>query len=437
MTSRRRRSRTSLLFATVVALSLVAAACGDDPDAAPEPVETTAPPTTPPTSPPADDLSAERLAAIEAWTTRPFDEILADGFDAASCAGAAGPDIGRPPTVRGLGWAFLPLPLDVMSLESPAGETRPAVVLVGDEIHPNPIDGYVPTHAWISRADAAMLTTLTDATATTAAEVVLGIGPTDEGRAGRAAERMADASFAWILTDDAVIPFSGECGAIAVFTDEVGDPLAELAHLRTDAHRRAELAGLTDDALDFSDCQNREIGISTRPGFGGAAVGLAFGPWPADAATFTDIELDGWTVLPPAGEDAPAFAVRIDGGFPEGKGLDPDGWLFTFAVDADRAVVQTLYHADDVLGLRVWTTVPTVEDGACFDARQVIAFREFIDGTVPDRNAWDLTPALPGDEATVVETLRMLITDEMVRAAFHEWTPCTSKLCELNDEVVR
>ena len=435
MTSRRRRPRATLLPAVVVALALIAAACGDDPEAAPEPVETTAPPTTSTTQPPTDVLSAERLAAIEAWTTRPLDEILADGFDVESCASAAGPDTGRPSTVLGLGWAFLPLPLDVVSLEAPDGELRPAIVLSGDEIHPNPIDGYVPTHAWITRADAAMLTNLTDATAT--ADVVLGIGPTDQGRAGRAAERMADASFAWILTDDAVIPFSGECGAIAMFTEEVGEPLAELERLRTDARRRAELAGLTDDALDFADCQNPEIGISARPGFGGAAVGLAFGPWPADAATFTDIALDGWTVLPPAGEDAPAFAVRADGGFPEGKGLDPDGWLFTFAIDDDRAVVQTLFHADEVLGLRVWSTVPAVEDGACFDARQVIAFREFIDGTVPDRNAWDLTPALPGDEATVVETLRRLIDDETVRAAFHEWTPCTSKLCELNDEVVR
>ena len=234
-----------------------------------------------------------------------------------------------------------------------------------------------------------------------------------------------------------MIPFSGQCAWIAAFADEVGDPLTELATIRTDPYRRAELAGLTGDEVDFAACQNLEIGLAKRVGFGGEEVGLAFGPWPDDAATFTDIELDGWTVRPPAGEETPVLAERGDDGFPDGTGLDPHGWLFTFVVENGRALVQTLYHADPILGLRIWASEPSLESGTCFEARQVIAFREFLDDAVPDRPAWDLSPALPGGEELVSETIRWLMTDDRVRARFGEWTPCTYKLCELNDEVER
>ena len=437
MTTRSTRPVRKHFVAAAAALAILVGSCSDGDDTAsppfldeidPPPVDERDGSTAEP-----DHGEAEKDARIAAWAGRPLPDILAAGFATEPCG-----EESATATVLGDGWAFLPLPLEVVDLPGLDDDTRPAVVLEGDEVFPAANAGDAPTHAWIDDDDVPMLANLTDiAAAESGAEVVLSIGSTDQGRAGEGSERPAFASAAWILTADSFIPFSGECDDTTAFVADVGDPQIELPLLRTDPRRRAELAGLTADELLFTECRNAEPGLTRRVGFGGEEVGFAFGPWPSDADTFADIGVDGWTVVPPGGEAAPSFLERGDEGFPRGAGLDPNGWLLTFTVTEDRAEVDTIFHADPVLGLRVWHDSDAIDPAPCFEARQVLAFREFLDGRVPDRPAWDLSPARPGDEPIVMETLRLLMTNTEVQAKFHEWTPCTDKLCEADGVVDR
>jgi len=422
-------------------LALLATACSGGSNADPAP-STTAPPEIAAPDETADLEAAraaeERAATIAAWADRPVGEIFVDGFDATPCVRGQGTADGEPRTVTNLGWAFLPLPLDLVDLERSNGETGRAVTLSGDEIFPGARFGYVPTHSWIHSDDLPMAERLAaEATTDGVAEIVLGFGPTDQGRAGDEPERLAFASFGWILRDGQVIPFSGECDWITTFTAEVGDPLTELELLRADPFRRAEIAGLSVDRVDFADCTNNELDLLVRHGFGGEAAGMAFGPWPPDADTFTDIVLDGWTVIPPVGDAAPTYAVHGDEGFPSDAGLDPNGWFMTFTVVDDRAEVDTIFHVDELLGLRVWGQVEQFDAIPCHQERQILAFQEWLEGEGSDRAAWDIPPALPGDEATVVETIRLLMTDAETRDKFHEWIPCNYRLCEYDGTVDR
>jgi hypothetical protein len=441
MTSRRTRPRRLLLPATVVALALCAAGCGDGGGggAATGSAEVQGSTTSGPAEP-VGGLDAGLAAAVE-WADRPVAQILADGFDTEACrAEATGAD-GDAAWVGGLGWAFLSLPLEITERER-LGELLPVVELTGDEVFDGPELGYTPTHAWIHELDRPMLDALAAAGGTDdldGVEVVLGLDPTDQGRNGTEPVRLAFASFAWLLVDGEVIPFNPDCFWPLSFLREIGEPHEELPGIRTDPLRRAEIAGLTADLFDPTRCLNLEPELSTlRVGFGGSDVGLAFGPWPADAGTFADIEIADWTVLPPVDEDPPTFLESRGQGFPRGVGLDPDGWLLTYTMTDGRPVVHTIFHADPVVGLHIWSDVePRIGSGPCFDARQLIAFREFVDDTVPDRPAWDLTPVVEGSEAIIMDTITLLRTDEAARARFHEWTPCTYKLCEFDGTVDR
>ena len=94
-----------------MAIGLIAAGCSDD-TASPEPVESAVPAVTSTTeAAPDPTLSPERDAAIAAWTSRPLEQILGEGFDLTRCVGEPSTDdeITGDATVHGRGWAFLPL----------------------------------------------------------------------------------------------------------------------------------------------------------------------------------------------------------------------------------------------------------------------------------------------------------------------------------------
>ncbi len=441
-TSRRTLSRRMALVPVAIVLSLFAVACGDDTDAGPGATDSSASASTTsaPAEPRSGSLDAGLGAAVE-WADRPVEQILADGFDTEACLAETTAGDDDTVSVGGLGWAFVPLPLGITERER-RGELLPIVELTGGEVFAGPELGYPPTHAWIHELDRPMLDALAAADNPEdleGVEVVLGLHPTDQGRDGSEPVRPAFASFAWLLVDGEIIPFNPDCFWPLNFLLQIGEPSEELSAIRTDPLRRAEIAGLTDDVFDPTRCLNLEPGLSTeRAGFGGPDVGLAFGPWPADAGTFADIEIVDWTVLPPVDEDPPAFLESRGQGFPRGVGLDPDGWLLTYTMADGSPVVHTIFHADPVVGLHIWSDVePRTGSGPCFDARQLIAFREFVDDAVPDRPAWDLTPVEEGSEAIIMDTIALLRADEAVRARFHEWTPCTYKLCEFDGTVDR
>ncbi|MDG2025874.1 MAG: hypothetical protein P8J50_02090 [Acidimicrobiales bacterium] len=91
-----------------------------------------------------------------------------------------------------------------------------------------------------------------------------------------------------------------------------------------------------------------------------------------------------------------------------------------------------LFGVDPELGFYASTPLTYDWEHICDIARDVLAFAEHLRGEEPDRERWQLPVGEAGDEQIIIDTLLALRDDEVARAAFLDYVPCTFKLCVLH-----